>query len=85
MRSKVKVHTFDGRNPTPVEVGTLASFMHARWCRISSMNSRDPVVKKNTKAPCIMTVTGFGLENPTDYLVHLASTVYFKGLSSLSS
>ena len=38
------VHTVDGRNPAPVEVGSLShylqGFIHPRiWCRISSINS----------------------------------------------
>ena len=35
--------TVDGRNPAPVEVGSLShylqGFIHPRWCRISSINS----------------------------------------------
>ena len=36
-------NTVDGRNPAPVEVGSLShylqGFLHPRWCRISSINS----------------------------------------------
>ena len=35
--------TVDGRNPAPVEVGSLShylqGFIHLRWCRISCINS----------------------------------------------
>ena len=36
-------HSVDGKNPAPVEVGSLShylqGFIHVRWCRISSINS----------------------------------------------
>ena len=36
-------NTVDGRNPAPVQVGSLShylqGFLHPRWCRISSINS----------------------------------------------
>ena len=36
-------NTVDGRNPAPVEVGSLSHYLqvlvHPRWCRISSINS----------------------------------------------
>ena len=36
-------HTVDGRNPAPVEVGSLSHYLqgsiHPRWCMISSINS----------------------------------------------
>ena len=38
------VHTVDGWNPAPVEVGSLSHYLqgllHPRWCRISAINSR---------------------------------------------
>ena len=38
-------HTVDGRNPAPVEVGSLSQclqgFTHPRWCRISSIDSME--------------------------------------------
>ena len=40
----IRKGTVDGRNPAPVEVGSLShylqGFIHPRWCRISSINSR---------------------------------------------
>ena len=40
--ASVQVNTVDGRNPAPVEVGSLShylqGFIHPRWCRISSIN-----------------------------------------------
>ena len=39
--------TVDGRNPAPVEVGSLSTylqgFIHPRWCRISSINRTNTV------------------------------------------
>ena len=39
---KLIIHTVDGRNPAPVEVGSLSPCLqgciHPRWCRISSIN-----------------------------------------------
>ena len=43
----MKTHTVDGRNPAPVEVGSLShslqGFIHPRWCRISSINSNSEI------------------------------------------
>ena len=40
---EVEFEKLDGRNPAPVEVGSLShyfqGFTHPRWCRISSINS----------------------------------------------
>ena len=40
---KLPSDTVDGRNPAPVEVGSLShhlqGFIHPKWCRISSINS----------------------------------------------
>ena len=42
-KTKNENYTVDGRNPAPVEVGSLShylqGFIHPRWCRISSINS----------------------------------------------
>ena len=39
---RAKIPTVDGRNPAPVEVGSLShslqGLIHPRWRRISSMN-----------------------------------------------
>ena len=46
-------HTVDGRNPGPVEVGSLSHhlrcFVHPRWCRMSSINSR---FRLTSSMPC---------------------------------
>ncbi len=43
----MKTHTVDGRNPAPVEVGSLShslqGFIHPRWCRFSSINSNSEI------------------------------------------
>ena len=44
--------TVDGRNPAPVEVGSLShylqGFIHPRWCRISSINSMESLKMKKS-------------------------------------
>ena len=46
--------TVDGRNPAPVEVGSLSHYLqgfiiiHPRWCRISSINSMESLKMKKS-------------------------------------
>ena len=49
---RVHQRTVDGRNPAPVEVGSLPydlqGFIHPRWCKISAINSMSFKIKKTT-------------------------------------
>ena len=50
-RKKIETsNTVDGKNPAPVEAGSLShylqGFVHPRWCRISSINSMLAKLKK---------------------------------------
>ena len=49
-------HTVDGRNPAPVEVGSLSHYLqgviHPRWYRISSINSITKYLDKTYSSEC---------------------------------